>query len=479
MALVIKQIRSVTGIDSVVYLVSDIKYISTNFLSGSEIKYIEKQKSKYKKELICFHRASKLIFIQFINKEKDKAEQLEKLRKSGDKIACAINDNRFKKIIISDVEDNKEEVKALAGGIALSNYQFMKFKKKDIEKIRNTLNQINIFSKSLDDKEIDKLLVKIDATYKCRDLVNYPVSYLTATKLSSEIKKIGEEAGLKVEILNKKKIESLKMGGLLAVNKGSVDPPTFTIIEWKPEDAVNEKPVIFVGKGVVYDTGGMNIKIRDSMNNMKSDMAGAATVACAIYGIAKLKLPVHIIGMIPATDNRIDGNALVSSDVITMYDGTTVEVINTDAEGRLILADALSYAKKYNPTLVIDVATLTGSAQRAIGSQGMAGMQTGAEKDFNKLKISGVNVHERIAEFPLWKEYAEELKSDIADIKNLGGINAGTITACKFLEHFTDYPFIHLDIAGCAFYEKKDSYKGTGGSGIGVRLLIDFIMNNY
>jgi len=214
------------------------------------------------------------------------------------------------------------------------------------------------------------------------------------------------------------------------------------------------------------------------MNNMKDDMSGGAAVAGTLLAVAKAGLPVHVVGLIPATDNRPGDLALVSGDVIRMHNGTTVEVINTDAEGRLILADALSYAKKYDPSLVVDLATLTGSASRAIGKNGMAGMQSRAAKELELLKQSGYTVFERIVEFPLWADYAESLKSDIADLKNLGGTDAGAITAGKFLEHFTDYPYIHLDIAGPAFLEKRDSYRGSGGTGCGVRLMFEYLKSN-
>jgi leucyl aminopeptidase len=230
-----------------------------------------------------------------------------------------------------------------------------------------------------------------------------------------------------------------------------------------------------VGKGVVYDTGGLNLKTGTYMENMKMDMAGAATMASVMFAAAKANLPLYLIALIPATDNRLNGNAYASGDVITMHNGTTVEVINTDAEGRLILADALSYAQKYNPQLVINAATLTGSAQRAIGKYGIVAMQSKADKFMEDLKTGGNRTYERIAEFPFWDEYGELLKSDIADLKNLGPSEAGMITAGKFLEKFTDYPFIHLDIAGVAFAEKRDSYRNTGGTGTGVRLLFEFV----
>lgn len=286
---------------------------------------------------------------------------------------------------------------------------------------------------------------------------------------------MAKEAGATVEVLNKQNITALKMGGLLGVNKGSHEPPTFTVMEWKPSDAVNKKPFVFVGKGVVYDTGGMNLKPGDSMLNMKDDMSGAAAVAAVVSAVAKAKLPVYVVGLMPATDNRPGEQALVSGDIITMHNGMTVEVLNTDAEGRLILADALSYAKKYDPELVIDLATLTGAAVRAIGKFGAVAMQSNAAGQLEKLKLSGFEVYERLAEFPMWDEYGEQIKSDLADLKNLGPAEAGMITAGKFLEKFTSYPYIHLDIAGPAFIEKRDAYRGQGGTGFGVRLLFDFL----
>jgi leucyl aminopeptidase len=268
------------------------------------------------------------------------------------------------------------------------------------------------------------------------------------------------------------------MGGLLAVNRGSVTPPTFTIMEYKPAKARNKKPVVLVGKGVVYDTGGLSLKpTPNSMDTMKCDMAGAAAVSCAMYAIAKAELNVHIIALVPATDNRPGENAYTPGDVIKMYDGQTVEVLNTDAEGRMILGDALAYAKKYKPELVMDFATLTGAAAAAIGSYGIVCMGTASEETKAKLKNAGNNVHERLVEFPFWEDYAKLIKSDIADMKNIGGPVGGAITAGKFLEKFTDYPWMHFDIAGPAFLGSNDSYRGKNGTGVGVRLIFDFIKN--
>jgi leucyl aminopeptidase len=239
---------------------------------------------------------------------------------------------------------------------------------------------------------------------------------------------------------------------------------------------VNKKPVVLVGKGVVYDTGGLSLKpTPGSMDSMKCDMAGAACVAGAVYLAALQKLNVHVIALVPATDNRPGMNAYTPGDIVTMFDGTTVEVRNTDAEGRMILADALAYSSKYKPELVISVATLTGAAVRAIGTKATVAMGNASDKVFQQLEKAGNQTHERIVRFPFWDEYVEEMKSPIADLNNLGGGNAGMITAGKFLEHFVKNPYIHLDIAGPAWLDSKEDYKGQGGTGTGVRLLYTFL----
>ena len=202
-----------------------------------------------------------------------------------------------------------------------------------------------------------------------------------------------------------------------------------------------------------------------------------AAVGCAIYAIAKAKLPVHVIALVPATDNRPSGNAYAPGDVITMMSGQSVEVLNTDAEGRLILADALHYAKRFKPELVMDFATLTGAASIAVGPYGIVCMGTADEKTKSKMKEAGNNVYERLAEFPFWDEYDELIKSDIAEMKNIGGPVAGAITAGKFLQRYVDYPWMHFDIAGPAFLHGRSSYRGNGGTGYGVRFIFDFLKN--
>lgn len=368
--------------------------------------------------------------------------------------------------------DGSSGAMAFAEGLALASYSFTKYFTKQEDK---SVQQIGL-SSEFDSTAEQELNAVVQATCLARDLVNEPLSYLTAKRLGKEAIKAGERFGFKVEVLNKKKIESLKMGGLLAVNRGSQDPPSFSILEYKGEGAQQEKPYVLVGKGVVYDTGGLSLKpTPNSMDSMKSDMGGAAAVIGAISAAAANKLPIHVIGLVPATDNRPGLNAYVPGDVIKMFDGSTVEVLNTDAEGRMLLADALAYAKNYNPELVVDLATLTGAAAVAIGKYGVVAMGTAEDEEFHQLEKAGNTAYERVARFPFWEEYADLMKSTIADQKNIGGREAGAITAGKFLEKFTDYPWIHIDIAGPAFLAAADQYRSQGGTGVGVRLMYNFL----
>ncbi|MCX6287332.1 MAG: leucyl aminopeptidase [Bacteroidetes bacterium] len=469
-------------IENLVLVVSSLKALPDGVFTASEMLYIRRQHKELKKDIISYNRLENWIYVYVIKDEKADHKRREECRKAGDKVGNMLNSQKAEKVVIFDHENHPAETLAFAEGMALGNYQFLKYKQ-DKEK-KNTLRKIEIYSGSVTrepgtgsrDTNPDRLNIVNEAVYKCRDLINEPASYLTATVFSKEIEKLGKDCGAKVEVMNKKKLEVLQMGGILGVNKGSHEPPTFTVMEWKPADAVNKKPIVLVGKGIVFDSGGMNLKPGDSMLNMKDDMSGAAAVALAVYAIAKAKLPVYVVGLMPATDNRLGTRAIVPGDVLKMHNGMTVEVLNTDAEGRLILADALSYARKYKPELVIDMATLTGAAVRAIGKFACAGMEARASEELLEITDSGFRTCERIVELPMWDEYGELIKSEFADLKNLGPGDAGTITAGKFLEKFTDYPYIHLDIAGPAFLDKADSYRGIGGTGFGVRLLFDYIM---
>jgi len=473
MTLSIKKVNRISAGDNIIYLVSSLKDLNKSKLNQQEQDYVRRRVSKAKKDLVSINRLNQWIFVHVVNKKRPDDKKFEALRKAGSTLYTWLSNHKATGATLIDFTGKNRQILAFVEGLGLSAYQFLKYKK-DAKEETDSMRELKISAHAIRKEEVEDLNIMIDAVCKCRDLVNEPVSELDATKLAAAVKEMGTASGARVEVMGKKKIESLKMGGLLAVNKGSIDPPTFTIMEWKPIEPLNNKPYVLVGKGVVYDTGGLNIKTGNYMENMKSDMAGAATMASVLYAIARLRLNVHVIALLPATDNRPDGNAYASGDVITMHSGLTVEVINTDAEGRMIMADALSYAKKYDPKLVIDAATLTGAAARAIGKYGIVAMESGASRPMRRLKEAGERTYERIAEFPFWEEYEDLIKSNIADIKNLGGAEAGMITAGKFLYKFTDYPFIHLDIAGPAFYDKKDKYHPAGGTGFGVRMLVEF-----
>lgn len=433
------------------------------------------------KKLLVIHRLDGFVAIAITGGDKPNAKQLEDLRKNGATICGVLADKKATHCIVKSESSSEAEILALTEGLALASYRFLKYKKEETRKKESlSLQEVHIQFKGLKSKDLDELSTKAEAVFRARDLVNEPVVNLSAVDLADYFKNLAKESGVKAEVLNKPKIEALKMGGLLAVNKGSKTPPTFTILEYKPNKPKNKKPIVLVGKGVVYDTGGLSLKpTPNSMDYMKSDMAGAALVGNAICAAAQLKLPLHIVALIPATDNRPGEEAYTPGDVITMHNGLTVEVLNTDAEGRMILADALSYAKNYSPELVLEFSTLTGAAAAAIGQYGIVYMGTAGEKVKSKLTDAGERVYERLVEFPFWDEYAELIKSDIADMKNIGGPIAGAITAGKFLERFTDYPYLHFDIAGGSFIHSNDSYRGKNGTGMGVRMLLEFLENYH
>jgi len=465
----ISKITELTENSSTATLFDNIEKLPLSILTEKESEYL---KNKIEKDSNCtIFKYPNILFFSKIKDEKEKYLQVEAARKAGSKLFDVLKAEKIKSVQLTNFSE-QEYLPAFLEGLLLAGYTFDKYKK---EKEEYFLNEISILDKKITTVQIKEIKNLTEAVFHSRDLVNEPLSFLTAAQFSKEIEKMGNESGFSVEVFNKNKIEALKMGGLIAVNKGSIDPPTFNILEWKPKNATNKKPVVLVGKGVVFDTGGLSLKpTAKSMDYMKCDMAGAAVVAAALFAVAKNKLPIHVIGLIPATDNRPDGNAYVPGDVITMFDGTTVEIMNTDAEGRLILADALSYAKKYSPKLVIDIATLTGSAGIIAGNHAIVAM--GNTKDYiQEIKQNGEETFERIIEVPLWEEYAKPLKSPIADLNNLGTREGQTTIAGKFLEHFTDYNWIHLDAAGVSFNFEKDNYLPVGGTGYGTRLLFNFL----
>jgi leucyl aminopeptidase len=469
----IQKISQISSSQSVICILGSDQVPERLKLGKSEIDYAQTQ-LKAREEYVFINSYNRCTYLIRLKDGISHFKVREELRRTSYNLRKLIKGNNHSELVITSDKAYAGAVEDFTEGLLLSFYSFEKYKTK-ADDTKNFYPSKLLLHGELTDSDLKWLVDITDAVYFTRNLIIEPVNQLNATALAEEIKKTGDSAGFKVEVLTKGKIEALKMGGLLAVNKGSVDPPVFCILEWHPANCLNNKPIVLIGKGIVYDTGGLNIKTGEFMSGMNGDMAGAATVTGVMYTIAKTGIPLHIVGLIPSTDNRPGGNAYTQGDIITMFNKMTVEIGNTDAEGRLILADAISYASKYSPELIIDVATLTGSAAMTFGNQAIAVMTNADRKYINLLEECGNDVYERIAELPFWDEYGELLKSDIADLRNIGGREAGAIIAGKFLERFAEYPLIHMDIAGTEMLKKDDYYRLKSGVGSGLRLLATFL----
>lgn len=313
-------------------------------------------------------------------------------------------------------------------------------------------------------------------TITTRNLVNLPPNLCTPIYLASRARNIAEATGMKIEVLEKAQMEELRMGALLAVAQGSDTPPRFIILEHNPSLAGQGKTVVLVGKGVTFDTGGYSLKPADSMVGMKADMAGAAAVIGAMQTVAMSNVPLHVVGLVPSADNMISGHAYRPEEVITASNDKTIEIISTDAEGRLLLADALVYAKRYNPAAVVDIATLTGSCVIALGHV-TAGMFSTDDTLRDQLMAAGTSTNEKVWPLPLYPEYKKYIESNTADMKNSGGRDNGIATSAVFLQEFIDYPaWAHIDMAGMMNNVPESPYlPGKGANGYGSRLLAEFV----
>jgi leucyl aminopeptidase len=315
-----------------------------------------------------------------------------------------------------------------------------------------------------------------EATCFVRDLCNHPANVMTPSRVVAEARKIAKEPKIQLKVLDRRQQEKLGMGGLLGVSRGSIEPPQFIILEYSGGPRT-QKPLVLVGKTVTFDSGGISLKPSENMEQMKADMTGGAEVLATIRAASRLKLPVNVTGILPVTENMPGGRATKPGDILTMLSGKTVEVQNTDAEGRLILADGLAFATRLKPACVIDIATLTGAAIVALG-QFAIGMLGNDETLKSHLRKAGDQAGERVWEMPLWEEYFEQLKSDVADMRNIGGRGAGMITAAMFLSKFVgDYPWVHLDIASTDWSSSERPYLPKGPTGTGTRLLIQYLLN--
>lgn len=441
-------------------------------LTPAEFQFVRQYGSR-EVNIFLLPREERPLIIRILNPSSEPAAAQEEARLAGNELLRELRQYQCQSVSIRQV-GLPESLIAFAEGLWLGNYQFLKYLSNPEKKATHLKT---VYLEGVDADSVEELDNLLEAVFQTRNLVNEPQHHLDAVRFAEAAQSLGETFGFSVEIFEKEHIEALRMGGLLAVNRASEVPPRFIVLEWKPSQTRLDKPIVLIGKGVTYDTGGLSIKPSEGMEYMKCDMAGGAAVLGAFIAAARQNLDLHLIGLIPATDNCVGNRAVAPGDVIRMYSGTTVEVVNTDAEGRLLLADALHYAKKFEPVLVLDVATLTGAAVRALGSQTICYMGTAPDEIKQQLEKSGWNTYERLVELPLWKEYGDELKSAVADLRNIGSGNAGMITAGKFLEHFAEFPWLHLDIAGPAYLRTPNGYRPKEGTGVGVRLLYNFLKN--
>jgi len=374
--------------------------------------------------------------------------------------------------------DLEEVSQALVEGSLLGLYRFLKYKTNEENDRNRDVTTITLLTgtagaiKALQAGARSGVMIA-DSTAMVRDMVSSPPVDMTPTIIAAKARELGRQFGFKVQVLERAQMQKLGMGALLGVAAGSVQPPKFIIMEYRKG---GKNPLIaLVGKTITFDSGGISIKPSENMDKMKDDMSGGAAVLGAMRTVAALRLPLNIVGLLPATENMPSGSAYKPGDVLRTMSGQTIEVMNTDAEGRLILSDALAYACRYKPAAIVDIATLTGACRIALGQEA-TGMLGTDEKLKEKIREAGEKTGERVWEMPLWEGYYDQIKSDIADMKNTGGRDGGLITAAALLSKFVQkYPWVHLDIAATAWTEKDRPYTPKGATGIGMRLLTQFL----
>lgn len=363
-------------------------------------------------------------------------------------------------------------------GASLALYRFDEFKAKQKDK-----KELDALTLVVSDAAALKTARKVaesvqkvtDSVCFARDMINAPSNAMTPTVMAARAKAAAKETGFKLTVLEARDCAKLKMGAYLGVAQGSVEPPKFMVMEHHGGKK-GARPVVLVGKAITFDSGGISIKPVSGMEKMKYDMAGGAAVIATMRAAAALKLPVNVVGIVPATENMPSGSAYKPGDVVRAMNGKTVEIISTDAEGRMVLADALCYSERFKPTAIVDIATLTGGCVVALGEIAI-GLMGNDEHVIERLKSAGDATFERVWELPMWDEFLDLMKGDVSDLKNAAGRDAQTITAGKFLEEFVPKgtPWAHLDIAGTAWEEKGQPYIPKGARGTGVRLLLHFL----
>ena len=371
----------------------------------------------------------------------------------------------------------EESAQAVTEGTLLGTYQYLELKTVPPEE-RRALKTVTLVVPTPRDAAAAKTGVRrgqiiAEAVCWARDMINRPSNQLTPTVMAKEAQAAARKFRFRCKVLGPGELRRLGMNAVLAVAQGSKEPCRFIILEYRGSGSRQKRPLVWLGKGITFDSGGISIKPADKMEQMKYDMSGGAAVLGAVRAVAALKLPVHVVGLVPATENLPGGSAQKPGDVVRALGGRTIEVINTDAEGRLVLADALAYAQRYKPAGMVDLATLTGACVVALGQHAM-GLMGNNTPLIERVKEAAVRAHERAWELPLWPEYADSIRSDVADVKNVGDGKAGTITAGCFLKEFAkETPWVHLDIAGVAWSDADKGYLRKGATGAGVRLLVE------
>ena len=406
---------------------------------------------------------------------------LEKWRGAASKAGQFIRDSEIKQFAfqIKPFKGLSEEelAESFVTGFLLGTYQFNEFKTLERDKIRQIEEVVFLGEDRREVSRIQKGLNKgriiSEAVCLARDLVNGPGNQVTPTLLAEKARQVAKEHSMEIQVLEVSEAEAMGMGAFGGVAKGSQEPGKFIVLEYNKGKRVDT--IALVGKGITFDSGGISIKPSENMERMKDDMSGAAAVLCTLQAASKLKLPLHLVGIIPATENLPSGKAYKPGDVLKTLSGQTVEVISTDAEGRLILSDALTYSLRYKPKAIIDLATLTGACVVALGDY-VVGLFGNDESLLKRIEKASAVTGEKAWRLPLWDEYLEYIKSDVADFRNVGTRAAGAIIGAIFLSKFVGkVAWVHLDIAGPAHVEKPKPYIPKGGTGVGVRLLLQIL----
>jgi leucyl aminopeptidase len=469
-----------------------LKEIDDNLQGAISAALKNKRFSGKPNQTLLFNSTGKASHILLLGIGKTKEVTAEKIRQAAATAVKVLEKSKFKSVAadLSDFESlgkgrsglYGELAGAVAEGAGLALYHFDNYKSKDEDDAR--LEKLTLLTTSkAQQATVEKSIVRaekiVHAVHIARDLISHPGNTVTPTYLAEHAKKMARKNKITCKVLGKKEMKKLGMGSLLGVAQGSDEPPALIVLEYNGA-AKKKAPTVIVGKGVTFDTGGISLKPGGSMDEMKMDMSGAATTLATLELVASLKLKANVVGIVAAAENMPSGSAIKPGDILKSMSGKTIEVLNTDAEGRLVLADALTYAQRYKPKEVIDLATLTGAVLHALGHHAAAVIGNNPAM-IQKLKDAGEATGESVWELPLWEEHEKATKSDIADLKNIAspGVGAGTTMGAAFLKPFAgDQPWTHIDIAGTAWGFDRP-YTNKGASGFGVRLLLNYLEKTH